>query len=164
MCRTNSPRFYIRTFLHVFASFHKFISYCYPACTCHLRTKLSTEDQGEILVVVVASRASTRQYQVPFGSVAVQLVPACQLDEVLIVENDELLLTCTRYWIEPPLGFVDGFHWSPIAHPEYEEQEPSGSATRTGAVGGLVLVGADSVKLPAADQAEILVVVTESRA
>lgn len=59
--------------------------------------KLSMEDQGDTLVVTELSRASTLQYQVPFVSVVDQLVPVCQLEMDLIVEKDELLLTCTRY-------------------------------------------------------------------
>jgi hypothetical protein len=112
---------------------------------------------------VVASRASTRQYHVPFPSVTDQLVPVCQLDEDFIVENEELLLTCTIYWIEPPLGFVDGFHWRPIEQPEYDEQLASGSAVSTGVVGGELEVFV-SMKESVADQADTSVVVTESRA
>ena len=56
-------------------------------------TKLPTEDHGETSVVVVALRAWTRQYQVPFPRVAVQLVPEIQLEVVFIVVNVELLLT-----------------------------------------------------------------------
>lgn len=74
-------------------------------------------DQGDVFWLT-ASRAWTRQYQVPLGSVAFQLVPVCQDDWVLIVENEELLLTCTRYCIEPPLGFVEGLHERPIEQPE----------------------------------------------
>jgi hypothetical protein len=55
------------------------------------------EDQEDTLVVTALSRASTRQYQVPFPSVADQLVPVCQLELDLIVEKEEPLLTCTRY-------------------------------------------------------------------
>lgn len=49
-------------------------------------------DQGDVCWLT-ASRAWTRQYQVPLGSVAFQLVPDCQADWVLMEENEELLLT-----------------------------------------------------------------------
>ena len=51
-----------------------------------------------------------------------------------------------------------------MEQPELEEHLPSGSETSTGAVGGLVLVEADSVKLPTVDQAETLVVTDASLA
>ena len=102
----------------------------------------------------MASLAWTRQYQVPLGNVAVQLVPVRQLDWVLIEEKDELLLTCTRYSVVPPLGLVEAYQLRPIEQPEEEEHLPSGSALRTGAVGGLIVVGAETVKLSTADQEE----------
>lgn len=49
--------------------------------------KVSLEDQGETLVVTAASRASTRQYQVPFPNFTDQLVPDIQLDADLIEEK-----------------------------------------------------------------------------
>lgn len=121
------------------------------------------EDQGDTRVVTAASRASTRQYHVPLASVTDLLVPVCQLEVYLIVEKDELLLTCTRYCTDPPLGFVDGFHARPIEQPEYEEQDPSGSAITTGAVGGAVEEALDNMKVSDADQDETSEVFTESR-
>lgn len=49
--------------------------------------KVSLEDQGDTLVVADASRASTRQYQVPFASVTDQFVPVIQFEVDLIVEK-----------------------------------------------------------------------------
>jgi len=57
--------------------------------------KVSIADQEDTLVVTAASLAITRQYQVPLASVTDQLVPVCQLEVDLIVEKEELLLTCT---------------------------------------------------------------------
>ena len=88
-------------------------------------------------------------------------MPVCQLELDFIVEKVELLLTCTRYWTEPPFGFVDGFHWRPIEQPEYEEQEASGSAISTGAVGG---DGGEIVKKQNVDHGETSEVFLESRA
>ena len=127
-------------------------------------TKLSTEDQGETSDVVVAFRAWTRQYQVPRTRVGDQLVPEIQFEVALIVENEELLLTCTRYWRELPLGLEEAFHCSPIEHPEYLEQELSGSAMRTGADGNVVGGVDDKVNELAADHADTSEVLTESRA
>jgi hypothetical protein len=65
------------------------------------------------------------------------------------------------YWIEPPLGFVEAFHWRPIEQPEYDEQLASGSATSTGAVGG---DGSEIVKEQYVDQGDTRDVFFESRA
>lgn len=67
--------------------------------------------------MVVAFRACTRQYQVPLPRVADQLVPEIQLEVDFIVEKEELLLTCTRYWSEPPLGLTDVFHCRLVGQP-----------------------------------------------
>lgn len=66
--------------------------------------------------------------------------------------------------MDPPRGFVDGFHWRPIEQPEYEEQYPSGSAIKTGAVGGEVEEKLDTTKVSDTDHAETSEVFTESRA
>lgn len=87
----------------------------------YLTVKLPTVDHGETSVVVAALRAWTRQYQVPFPRVAVQLVPEIQLEVVFIVEKEELLLlTCTRYWREPPLGLTEASHCRLNEQPEDE--------------------------------------------
>lgn len=60
-------------------------------------TKLSTVDQEETSDVLVALRAWTRQYQVPTPKFGVQLVVLIQPDDDVMVEKDELELTCTEY-------------------------------------------------------------------
>ena len=114
--------------------------------------------------MVVELRALTRQYQVPLPRVAVQLVPDIQFEDVFIVENEELLLTCTRYWTEPPPGLTDAFHLSPIGQPEYEEQELRPFAISSGADGAEPDGVADKVKELAADHADTSEVSTASRA
>jgi hypothetical protein len=57
----------------------------------------------------------------------------------LVVLNDELLLTCTRYSAVPPPGTVEGFHCRVIE--QDEEQVASGSFTRTGVEGGTTIHG-----------------------
>lgn len=79
-----------------------------------------------------------------------------------MVEKEELELTCAEYWIAFPLVVVDGFQASGMAH-ELEEHELLASWIGTGILGGVV-EAFDSTKLPIEDQAEILLVVAESRA
>lgn len=114
--------------------------------------------------MVVAFRAWTRQYQVPFPRVADQLVPEIQFEVDFIDEKEELLLTCTRYWMEPPLGLTEAFHCRLIGQPEYEEQELLLFAMSTGADGGVADDGGDKVKELAADHVDISEVLTASRA
>lgn len=135
----------------------------HPRTATYRTTKLSTEDQGETSDVVVAFRAWTRQYQVPRARVADQLVPEIQFEVDFMVENEELLLTCTIYWSEPPLGLEEAFHCRPIEQPEVLEQELSGSAMSTGADGGVV-DDAVNVKELVPDQADTRDVFTASRA
>lgn len=95
--RTNNTRFYIFPLLHVSTSFPVLFNTAINFSSCHRKTKVSTEDQGDTLVLTAASRASTLQYQVPLASVTDLSVLVCHLDAYFIVEKEELLLTCTRY-------------------------------------------------------------------
>ena len=61
-----------------------------------------------------------------------------------------------------PLEMVEAFHASVVAHDP--EQVLSASVIGTGVVGVDEVLEEDRVKLPTVDQAETLVVVTESRA
>lgn len=105
-------------------------------------------------MVVAAFLAWTRQYQVPLPRVAVQLVPEIQLDVVLIVEKEELLLTCTRYCRVPPLGLTEAFHLSVFEQPEDDEQELLLFAISIGADGAVADVADDKVKELARDHAD----------
>ena len=79
------------------------------------------------------------------------------------MEKEELELTCTEYCTPFPFELVDAFHCSCI--PQDPEQLPFGSAINTGTVGPLAGGGVDDrAKDPAVDQAETIVVLTESRA
>lgn len=120
--------------------------------------KLSIADQDETSDVLDALRAWTRQYQVPTPRFGVQLVALVHPDDAVMVEKDELELTCAEYWMVP-LEMVEAFHASVVAHDP--EQVLSASAISTGIDG---TAGALRVKLPTVDQADNLVVVTESRA
>jgi hypothetical protein len=65
-----------------------------------------------------------------------QLVPEIHPDVYFTVENDELVLTWTRYWVEPPgLVFVDAFQLRVTA--QVVEQLPLETDLSVGAVGGL---------------------------
>lgn len=57
-----------------------------------------------------------------------------------MLEKLEYLLTCTMYWTALPLGLPDADHCRVYEQPEKLEHFASGSATSTGADGGLVLV------------------------
>lgn len=59
--------------------------------------KLSIVDQEETSEVLVALRAWTRQYQVSTPRFGVQLVALIHPDDAVMVEKDELELTCTEY-------------------------------------------------------------------
>lgn len=76
-----------------------------------------------------------------------------------MVAKEELELTSTEYWTALLLEFVDLFQASVMAH-ALEEQELLVSWISTGMLGGVLR----STKSPAADQAETLLVVIESRA
>ena len=60
-------------------------------------TKVSTVDHADTSVVVTESRAWRRQYQVPVARVGDQVVPVIQPEDEVIVEKEELELTCTEY-------------------------------------------------------------------
>ena len=123
--------------------------------------KLSTVDQDETSDVLVALRAWTRQYQVPTPRFGVQLVALIQPDDAVMVEKDELELTCAEYWMVP-LEMVEAFHASVVA--QDPEQVLSASAIGTGVVGVDEEPEDERVKLPTVDHADTLVVATASRA
>lgn len=127
-----------------------------------VNTKELVADHADTSEVFAASRACTRQYQVPVPSVGVQEVPLIQPDEELTDEKALLELTCTEYCTPFPFELLDGFHNSWI--PQDPVQVPSVSAISTGTVGPLEDGGVDDrVKEPAVDQSETVVVFKESR-
>ena len=79
-----------------------------------------------------------------------------QFEEYCIVENEELLLTWTRYSVAAPvLSFVEAFQFK-LAEHEYEQLK-SGSAISIGTDGELATGGVlslDTMKLSIADHAE----------
>ena len=89
-------------------------------------------------------------------------MPLIQPEEALMVEKDELALTCAEYWIDP-LEMAEGFQVRVIPQDE-DAQVPSATGFSTGVVGVVERVCVVMVKLPTVDQAEIFVVATESRA
>lgn len=89
-------------------------------------------------------------------------MPLIQPEEAAVELNDELLLTWTEYSTVPPVA-EEAFQASEMSQEELE-QMLSASATSTGTVGVVGVTGADKMKLSTVDQAETLLVVTESRA